>query len=214
MAAVRQIDARLVQKQVRAPFAGVIGIRRVNLGQYLNAGDAIATLTDLSTLYVEFAVPQQNLSLLRPGAAVDVTSDAWPGRIFRARVNAVEPRISEDTRNITVQAIVANPDQALRPGMYITASLALPPQQGALVVPATAIQTSANGESVIVVRGPDPRKGGKARIVPVQTGRRVGETVVVTSGLRAGDVVVSEGQLRVRPDAEVVVAPGPAARRN
>jgi len=206
VAAVRQIDARLIQKQVRAPFSGEIGIRRVNLGQYLNPGDPVATLTALDQLYVEFALPQQELARLKPGSTVSVSSDAFPGRTFTARVNAVEPKIGEDTRNVTVQALLPNPDRALRPGMYVTASLVLPPQQGAIVVPATAIQTSAQGDSVVVIRGADARKGGKTEVVPVQTGRRIGNEVVIDKGLKPGDVVVSEGQLRVQPGAEVKVS--------
>ncbi|MGJ8479978.1 efflux RND transporter periplasmic adaptor subunit [Sphingobium yanoikuyae] len=205
-AAVQQIDARLVQKQVRAPFAGILGIRQVNLGQYLNPGDAVATLTALDSLFVDFALPQQELSRLKPGATVIVTSDAWPGRRFTAKVNAIEPKIGADTRNVSVQALLGNGDRALRPGMYVTAALELPVQQGALLVPATAIQTSAQGDSIIVIRGSNARVGGKAEIVPVQTGRRVGNDVVVTRGLRAGDVIVTEGQLRVQPGAEVKVA--------
>ncbi|KAK0357054.1 hypothetical protein LTR94_002274 [Friedmanniomyces endolithicus] len=201
-AAVQQIDARLV----RAPFAGILGIRQVNLGQYLNPGDAVATLTALDSLFVDFALPQQELSRLKPGATVIVTSDAWPGRRFTAKVNAIEPKISADTRNVSVQALLGNGDRALRPGMYVTAALELPVQQGALLVPATAIQTSAQGDSIIVIRGSNARVGGKAEIVPVQTGRRVGNDVVVTRGLRAGDVIVTEGQLRVQPGAEVKVA--------
>lgn len=214
IAAVRQIDARLIQKQVRAPFSGEIGIRRINLGQFINPGDPVATLTALDSLYVEFALPQQELARLKPGSTVSVTSDAYPGRIFTARVNAVEPQIGADTRNVTVQATLPNADRALRPGMYVTAGLALPPQRGVLVVPATAIQTSAQGDSVVVVRGKSARSGGKAEIVPVQTGRRVGNDVVIDKGLNAGDVVVSDGQLRVQPGAEVkVVRTVPAGSR-
>ena len=205
VAAVQQLDARMIQKQVRAPFAGQLGIRRVNLGQYLNPGDTIATLTDLSRLYVEFALPQQELARLSRGATVAIASDAWPGRTFTARVDAIEPRIAEDTRNVTVQAVLPNPDRALRPGMYVTAALALPSQAGALVVPATAIQTSAQGESVIVVRGRDAKTGGKAEVVPVRTGRRLGNRVIIASGIKPGDVIVTEGQLRVQPGAQVTV---------
>ncbi|WP_340317145.1 efflux RND transporter periplasmic adaptor subunit [Rhizorhabdus argentea] len=204
-AAVRQIDARLIQKQIRAPFSGEIGIRRVNLGQFINPGDPVATLTALDSLYVEFALPQQELARVKPGSMVSVASDAFPGRTFTARVNAIEPQIGEDTRNVTVQALLPNADRALRPGMYVTAGLALPPQQGVLVVPATAIQTAAQGDSVIVIRGESARTGGKAEIVPVETGRRIGNEVVVDKGLRPGDVVVSEGQLRVQPGVEVKV---------
>ena len=206
VAAVRQLDARLVQKRVAAPFAGQIGVRQVNPGQYLNPGDKIASLTALGELFVDFTVPQQELAKLRPGSEVRVTADAWPGRTFTARVTTVEPRIDEKSRNIWVQATLANPDHALRPGMYVTAALALAPIEGALVVPATAIQTSAQGESVVAIRGPQARREGKAEPVPIRTGRRFGDFAVVASGLKPGDVVITEGQLRVQPGAQVKVS--------
>jgi len=205
LAAVRQLDARLYQKRIAAPFAGQIGVRRVNLGQYLNPGDQVASLTDLSQLYVDFNVAQQELSKLALGSQVVVTSDAWPGRSFTARVTTIEPRVAEDSRNISVQGVVANPDRALRPGMYVNASLTLPPVPNALVVPSTAIMTSAQGDSVVVVRGPNARREGKAEMVGVQTGMRFGNAVIVSSGLKPGDVVVTEGQLRVQPGAAVKV---------
>jgi multidrug efflux system membrane fusion protein len=209
-AAVAQLDARIAQKTVRAPFSGRIGIRRVNPGQYLNPGDALATLTALDRLYVNFTLPQQELAKVRIGAEVRLTSDAWPGRAFTARVNAVEPLIGTDTRNVTVQATLANTGEALRPGMYVTANLVLPPGPDAIVVPATAIQTSAEGESVIVVRGPKARSEGEAAVVRVRTGQRIGDDVVITGGLKAGDVVVESGQLRLQPGAKVKVGPSRA----
>lgn len=213
-AAVQQLDARLAQKRIVAPFAGQLGVRRVNRGQYVNPGDPVATLTDLDRLYVDFAVPQQQLAKLRPGRAVTVTSDAWPGRSFTARVTVIDPQVSQESRNIPVRAELPNPDHALRPGMYVTAALRLDATPNALVVPATAIMTSAQGDSVVVVDGPNPRKQGKARIVPVRTGTRMGDSVVVASGLRDGELVVTEGQMRVMPGAAVrVIAPPPADRR-
>ncbi|MGB3847935.1 MAG: efflux RND transporter periplasmic adaptor subunit [Sphingopyxis sp.] len=206
-AAVRQIDARLFQKQLRAPFAGTLGVRQVNPGQYLNPGDPVATLTALDSLYVDFAVPQQDFSRLQPGAVVDILSDAWPDRRFTARVTTIEPQVGKETRNVMVQATLPNPGLALRPGMYVTARLALPPIAGALVVPATAIQTSASGDSVMRVKMGKDRRGGTAEVVPVTTGRRFGDRVVVTSGLRSGDIVVTNGQLRVQPGAPVTLAP-------
>jgi multidrug efflux system membrane fusion protein len=206
VAAVRQLDARLVQKRVAAPFAGQIGVRQFNPGQYLNPGDKIASLTALDQLFVDFTVPQQELAKLRPGSEVRVTSDAWPGRTFTAHVTTVEPRVDEQSRNIWVQASLANPDRALRPGMYVNAALTLAPIEGALVVPITAIQTSAQGESVIAVRGSAPRREGKAEMVGVTTGRRFGNSVVITRGLRPNDVVITEGQLRVQPGAPVKVS--------
>lgn len=206
VATVRQLDARIAQKRIAAPFSGELGVRRVNLGQYLNPGDPIATLTDLDRLYVDFTVPQQELSHLQKGRTVSVASDAWPGRTFTGRVTTVEPRIGEDSRNVMVQALLANPDRALRPGMYVTAALSLPPERGALVIPVTAVQTSASGDSVTVIRGPNARREGKAEMVSVTTGRRVGNGVIVTKGLKSGDVIVTEGQIRVQPGAAVKIS--------
>jgi multidrug efflux system membrane fusion protein len=205
-AAIRQLDARIAQKSVRAPFAGEIGLRRVNLGQYLSPGDAVATLTALDELHVNFTVPQQDVGLLGKGASVDLTADAWPDRRFGATVNAIEPLVSDDTRNVTVQATLANDDGALRPGMYVKVAVALPPEADRLVLPATAIMTSAMGEAVVVVTNVDARKVGTARMVAVTTGRRMGEQVVVTSGLSPGDVVVTRGQIRIQPGQPVRIA--------
>ncbi|HEX7695397.1 MAG TPA: efflux RND transporter periplasmic adaptor subunit [Sphingomonas sp.] len=206
MAEVRQIDARLIQKQVRAPFSGQLGIRKVNLGQYVNPGDAIASLAALDQVYVNFALPQQDIAQIRVGSPVVMTSDAYPDRTFTAQVSSIDPQIGDDTRNVMVQATMANPGGLLRPGMYVSASLSLPAQPGAIVLPATAIQTSAEGDSVIVIRGKNDRSSGKAEVVPVKTGRRVGDLVVIDSGLKGGEVVVAEGQLRVQPGAPVKVA--------
>lgn len=205
-AAIRQLDARLRQKRVVAPFSGIVGVRKVNLGQYLNPGDEVASLTDLSQLYVNFTVAQQNLSKLAIGREVTVTSDAWPGRRFVARVTTIEPRIDEESRNVWVQGLLANPDTALRPGMYVNASLSIPGKPDALVVPATAIMTSAQGNSVAAIRGKTPRREGKVEIVIVETGVRFDNSVVVTKGLKPGDVIIAEGQLRVQPNAPVKVS--------
>ena len=204
-AAVRQLDARIAQHHIRAPFTGQLGIRRINPGQYLNAGDPIATLTDLDQLYVEFNLPQQELPRVRVGGQVQVKTDAWPGRTFQARVNALEPKVEEQTRNVTVQALLPNLQHELHPGMYVTAALDLPPEEGALVVPETAIQTSAIGDTVVVIRGPNASESGEAQSIAVTTGRRVGDGVVVTQGLQAGDVVVTQGQIRLQSGVQVHV---------
>lgn len=206
VAVVRQLDARIEQKQIRAPFTGQLGIRQIDLGQNLQSGDAIATLTDTSRLFVDFSVPQQQLRLLQTGGVVRVTSDAWPGRAFAATIDTIEPRISQDTRNISVRAVLPNPDNALRPGMFVNAELELPAESNQLVIPTTAIQTTALGDSVLVIRGPEARTQGQAEYVRVTIGRRLGDRVVVSEGLRAGDVIVTEGQLKVPPGAPVKVA--------
>ncbi|MEO0034299.1 MAG: hypothetical protein RLZZ501_322 [Pseudomonadota bacterium] len=206
-AALQGIDARLAQKSVRAPFAGLIGLRRVNPGQYVTAGEALASLTALDRLYVDFTVPQQHLAALRPGAEVSVRTDAYPERDFAARINAIEPVIGQDTRAVGVQAVLDNPDRLLRPGLYVTVAVALAPRPAALLVPATALVTSAAGDSVLVVRD------GRAEAVAVAAGPRRGERVVIDQGLAPGDVVVTGGQVRIRPGAavRVLAAPDPAA---
>ncbi|HBP5573625.1 TPA: efflux RND transporter periplasmic adaptor subunit [Pseudomonas aeruginosa] len=209
VAAVRQLDARIQQKAIRAPFTGQLGIRRINPGQYLNAGDAIATLTQLDPLYINFTLPQQDLSKLKPGAPVRVTVDAAPGQVFDAKVSAIEPRIDGETRNVAVQALLPNAGRLLKSGMYATARLTLPATADAIVLPLTAIQTSASGDSVVVVQGADAQGIGKAVAVPVVTGRRLGEDVVVTQGVKSGDIVVTAGQNRLPPGAAVKISTTP-----
>lgn len=205
-ASVQQLDARIAQKQIRAPFPGVIGVRQADLGQYLNPGDAIAALANIDRLYVDFSIPQQALAQVRVGATVRVAADAWPGRAFVATVSAIEPRVDRDTRNLRLQATLDNAGGALRPGMHVSAALQLPPERQALVLPATAVQLSAAGDSVVAIRGDRPRQAGTAERVAVTLGRRIGDDVVVTRGLRAGDVVVTEGQLRIQPGAALRVS--------
>lgn len=214
VAAVRQLDARIQQKAIRAPFSGQLGIRRINPGQYLNAGDVIATLTQLDPLYVNFTLPQQDLPKLTPGALVHVTVDAAPGQVFNAKISTIEPRIDGETRNVAVQALLSNADRLLKSGMYATARLALPATTDAIVLPLTAIQTSASGDSVVLVQDVDSQGIGKAVAVPVVTGRRLGEEVLVTQGVKPGDIVVMAGQNRLPPGATVKIntpAPAPAA---
>lgn len=205
MAAVRQLDARIQQKAIRAPFSGQLGIRRTNLGQYLNAGDPIATLTQLDPLYVNFTLPQQELSKLAFGARVEVAVDAVPGTVFDAKVSTIEPRIDGETRNVAVQAILSNTGNLLKSGMYATARLTLPATDDAIVLPLTAIQTSASGDSVVLVQEADAEGIGKAVAVPVVTGRRLGDDVLVTQGVKAGDIVVVAGQNRLQPGAKVKI---------
>jgi multidrug efflux system membrane fusion protein len=206
LAAVQQWDARIEQKQIRAPFAGQLGIRRIDLGQYLQPGSAIATLTDTSRLFVDFSVPQQQLRYLHTGSAVRVTTDAWPDREFTASVDTIEPRVDPDTRNITVRALLPNTDNSLRPGLFVETELVLPAEHNQLVVPNTAITTTAAGDSVVIIRGPDATTGGQAEYVRVTVSRRMDDKAVVSEGLQAGDVIVTEGQLKVSPGARVRVA--------
>jgi len=199
-AALQRVDATLAQKTVKAPFAGLIGIRRINLGQYVNAGEALATLTALDPLYVNFTLPQQDLAKLQIGGDVLVRADAYPNETFPARINAIEPIVQAETRNIRVQATLANPGQRLRPGLYVAVAVAQPARENALLAPATAIQTGASGDAVFVVRN------GRVELTRVIVGPRRGDSVVIESGLGAGDLIVTEGQIRLQPGAPIRVA--------
>lgn len=204
-ATIAQIDAKLAQKTVRAPFDGRLGIRRIDLGQYVEPGAPIATLVALDRLYVNFSVPQQDLAKLRVGGEVEVTSDAFPDRRFRAVIDAVEPRVGADTRNVSAQALLGNTEGLLRPGLFVVVDVARPPRPDTVLVPATAVQATASGDSVFVVRD------GRAEMVPVVAGAQIGERIVIDHGLSPGDVVITAGQLRVRPGAPVTIATAPGA---
>jgi multidrug efflux system membrane fusion protein len=204
-AQVQQLEARIRQKHIRAPFNGELGLRWVDPGQYVNAGERVVSLTDLEMLYVNFDVPQQQLARLEVGQAVEVQSDAPGAATLQARISAVEPQVGRDTRNVTVQATLEIEGRVLRPGMYVTAAVVLPSEPDALLLPASALMTSASGDAVAVVRELSADQLGKIEIVPVTAGRRLGDRVLVTRGLQAGDVVVTEGQVRLRPGAVVRV---------
>src|SRR5207302_2537530 len=133
-AQIIKIQAMIEQKQIRAPFPGQLGMRQIEVGQYLNPGARIATLTDLSTLYVNFTLPSQMRPEISVGQRVNVTADAFPGRTFAAEVTTIEPQVSADTRTMTVQATMRNPDNALLPGMFINAAVVLPPQTDVMVL--------------------------------------------------------------------------------
>ena len=202
---VAAAKAQLRQKQIIAPFAGQLGIRQIDLGQYVNAGQQAVTLTALDKLYVEFTLPQQQFAAVKVGGEIALTSDVYPSQQFTAKVHAVEPQFDNDTRNLLVQGELDNSNLLLRPGMYVNAALTLPAQTDAIVVPATAVQTSAQGYSVVVVRGDNASKQGKANIVAVGIGKRIDNRIQITSGIQAGDVIVITGQNRVQPGADVVV---------
>ncbi|KFZ37261.1 hemolysin secretion protein D [Shewanella mangrovi] len=202
---VAAAKAQLRQKQIIAPFAGQLGIRQINLGQYVSPGQQAVTLTALDKLYVEFTLPQQDFAAVKVGGEIALSSDVYPQQHFSAKVHAIEPQLDNDTRNLLVQGELENAELLLRPGMYVNAALSLPAQIDAIVVPATAVQTSAQGYSVVVVRGDNATKQGKADIIAVEIGKRIDNRIQITSGIQAGDVIVVTGQNRVQPGADIVV---------
>jgi membrane fusion protein (multidrug efflux system) len=210
--AVAQADtmrAAIAKKTIRAPFSGRLGIRQVNLGQVIKEGQAIVSLQALDPIFVDFSLPQQSLPHLKTGLTVRVTTDALPGEVVQGRITALNPQVEAATRTISVQATVANPDERLRPGMYVNVSVVMPATRQVLAIPATAVLYAPYSDSVFVVEErPDPAGGQPAWTVRQQfakLGERQGDFVAVLSGLKEGDAVVSTGVFKLRNGQAVTV---------
>jgi membrane fusion protein (multidrug efflux system) len=203
------IRATIAKKTIRAPFDGRLGIRLVNLGQSLKSGDAIVSLQSLDPIYVNFLLPQQRLSELAPDLVVRVTSDAEPGQVREGKITAINPDVDSATRNVRVQATLGNADEHLHPGMFVNASVVLPHVDQVLVIPATAVLYAPYGNSVFVVEAKKDDRTGKATEVLrqqlVRLGARRGDFIAVTSGLKAGETVVTSGVFKLRNGIAVTV---------
>jgi len=212
-AQIAKTEAIIAQKLVRAPFAGSLGMRQIELGQYLNSGAPVVTLTDLTHLYVNFTLASQRRAEIKPGQKVNVTADAFPGRVFIAEITTIEPQIRPDTRTIAIQATMTNPDEALLPGMFVNAAVMLPPQPDQVVVPETAVDYTLYGDSVYVIRQDGADGNGKrvltAHRTAVTTGPRWNNNVAILSGLKPGDRVVAAGQLKLQDGGAVNVSDNP-----
>jgi len=212
-AGIVKTNAILAQKLIRAPFKGRLGIRQVEVGQYVNPGAPLVTLTDLKHLHVNFTLPSTMRGQIELGQDVNVTTDSFPGRIFKAQITTIEPQIKADTRTIAVQATTANPDEALLPGMFVNAAVVLPAEPDRVVLPETAVDYTLYGDSVYVVREEGQDSSGKpvlkAYREPVKTGARWDGKVAVLSGVKPGDKVVAAGQVKLQNGAQVVVTGNP-----
>jgi len=212
-AMIIKTEALIAQKLIRAPFSGRLGTRQVEVGQYLTPGAAIVTLTDLSTLFVNFTLPSQLRAQISVGQRVNITADAYPDRIFTAEITTIEPQVSADTRTMTVQATMTNSDNALLPGMFVNAAVVLPAQPEAMVVPETAVDYTLYGDSVYVIREDGKDANGnpvlKALRTPVKTGARWGNKAAILDGLKPGDRVVAAGQVKVQSGAQIAITDSP-----
>ena len=205
---VGEIRATIERKTIRAPFAGVLGIRRVNLGQYLSAGDALVTLQSLSPIYVNFGVPQQAMAQARAGRTVKVTAANLAGREFSGRITAVDSVVDEATRNVQVQATLSNTDGTLRPGMFVQAEVLVGATATIVAVPASAISYAPYGNSVFVVgdwQDPSGKSYRGVRQQFVKLGAARGDQIAILSGLKAGDEVVTSGVFKLRNGAAVQI---------
>lgn len=208
-AQVDNIRAVIAKKTIRAPFAGRLGIRQVNLGQIIKEGQAIVTLQSLDPIFVNFQIPQQQLALIRTGLQVRVTSDAMPGRVVDGEITAINPEVDAATRNIRVQATLTNPDEQLRPGMYANVAVVLPAKTDVLAIPETAVLYAPYSDSVFVIEEKKDENGKPAgktvRQQFVRLGEKRGDYIAVTSGLKVDETVVSTGVFKLRNGQTVVV---------
>ena len=216
-----QADAQralIGQKTIRAPFAGILGIRKVNLGQYVAPGAAIVSLQQLDPIYVNFALPEQMIGKMVEGTAVQASLDSLPGKSFDGLVTAVDPQVDPDTRNFQVQATLRNPDRALRPGAFARVGFALGGERNVVVIPQTAVSFNPYGNAVFVITSEKRKEGetdmqgkpltGDKLVVNqrfIKTGATRGDLIAVTDGLKPGEQIVTSGLLKLRNGAEVTI---------
>lgn len=208
-AQVTQQKAIINKKSLRAPFAGKLGLRQVDLGQYLPAGTIIATLQALTPIYADFYLPQQAINQIRVGQPVMAHVDAYPGKTFNGAISAINPKVETGTRNVQVRATLDNADHALLPGMHVTVDVVIGTPQHLVTVPQTAISYNPYGNLVYVVDAASKGAEGKDDLVARQTfvtlGATRGDQVAVLKGVEDGQVVVTAGQMKLRNGIPVVV---------
>ena len=207
-AQVGDTRAAIARKTIRAPFTGMLGIRQVSLGQYLAAGQAIVALQSVDPIYVNFGVPQQETGKVAPGRAIRVKNNDLPGLFFSGKITALDSVISEQTRNIQVQATLANKGNHLRPGMYVEVEMPVGQPREVVPLPASAINYAPYGDSVYIVSDmKDPKgnsyRGVRQQVVKIEGSR--GDQVAIISGVKPGDEVVSSGVFRLRNGAPIEV---------
>ena len=208
-ALVAQQKALVDKKTIRAPFAGKLGITAVNPGQYLNPGDKLVTLQTIDTVYVDFFVPQKQLAGLSIGQKLNLSSDAYPGLAFPAKVTSISPKVDAATRNVQVQATVPNAKRQLLPGMFANVSLEQGEKKKYLTLPQTAITYNPYGSTVFILAPPPANDKGSAQLVAQQvfvtTGPTRGDQVAVLTGVKEGQTVVTSGQLKLKNGTPAVI---------
>ena len=208
-AQVAQQEALLRKKTISAPFAGRLGIFSVNPGQYLNPGDKIVALQSLDSIYVDFYLPQQELSRVASGQVVVAITDTYPDKKFNGRISAISPKVDPQTRNVQIEAIVANPRHKLLPGMYATIKIQSGKSNRYLTIPRTAVTFNPYGETIYIVEDEGKTKDGKPSLLARQTfvtlGPARGDQVAILKGVKEGEHVVTSGQLKLKSGSPIVI---------
>lgn len=215
-AAVERVRAIIKQKRLTAPFAGRLGIRKLDLGQYVSPGTSLITLQQVDPIYVDFPIPENSLSALKPGQAIEIDVDAYPGEIFRGVIKTIDARIALESRNVLVRGQVENKKKQLWPGMFANVNVIAGEPQRVVTLPRTAVTYSLYGESVFVLNPEPPGIGGAqaalgTKALPlmrverraVRAGDVRGDRVAIVEGIAPGDMVVSEGQIKLQSGALV-----------
>jgi membrane fusion protein (multidrug efflux system) len=216
-AATERTRAIIAQKAVVAPFAGRLGIRRIDIGQYVSPGTMLVTLQQLDPIYVDFSLPEQNLADLKPGQTVETTVDAYHGTTFKGTIKFVDARVSADTRNVLIRGEIPNRDKKLLPGMFANVNVLAGTPKDMITLPRTSISYSLYGDSVYVLT-PAPQKAGEAQAAGsdqlyaierrfVRPGDVRDDKVAILEGVKPGELVVSEGQIKLQQNARVRVDP-------
>jgi membrane fusion protein (multidrug efflux system) len=209
LAQIEGIRATIRKKTIRAPFAGSLGIRLVNLGQVINEGEPIVSLQTLDPIFINFSLPQRQLVQVKPGLKVRVSTDALAGQVIEGEITAISPEVDVATRSIRVQATVANSQERLRPGMFVNVAVVLPAREEVLAIPTTAVLYAPYGDTVFVVHEKQNEKDVQPvnviRQKIVQLGEKRGDFVAIVSGLDNGETVVSTGVFKLRNEQAVVV---------
>src|SRR5215472_2295778 len=208
-AQVAEQEAVIAKKTLRAPFAGHLGVRAVDIGQYISAGTAVVTLQALDPIYADFFLPQQALNQVRLEQAVTIKVDTYPDQDFAGTITAINPKVDQATRNVQVRATLNNPDRRLLPGMYASVSIAAGDKQRYVTLPQTAVTYNPYGETVYIVddKGNDPqgRPQLAARQVFVTAGSKRGDQVAIMSGVEEGQAIVTAGQMKLRNGTPVMI---------
>lgn len=214
------IRATIAKKTIRAPFAGRLGIRLVNLGEQLDVGKSIVSLQSLTPIYVDFSLPQQDLGRLETGLKVRAATDSYPDKQFDGKLTAINPDLNSTTRSVQLRAEFANPDKLLRPGMFVRVEVELPGEDNVLAIPSTAVLSAPYGDAVYLVN--EQTNNGVTNLVVqqkfIRTGRARGDFVSVESGLNEGDRVVSAGLFKLHNGVSIQenndASPKPSLRPN
>lgn len=207
-----QVDAQkalLMKKIVVAPFSGRLGIRKVDVGQYINAGEAVVTLQQLNPIFLDFFIPQQKIGHIKVGQKVTLTNDALKSKKIEGKITAINSKVDPATRNVEVRATFTNPDKTLRPGMFATAVITTGKTESHLTLPQTAVTFNPYGNTVFIVNKGGKTKDGKPKLTVktafIETGKTRGDQVAILKGLKKGDEVVTAGQLKLRNGSVIAI---------